>query len=406
MKKHFNFSNNLFIKSLRLLLIFTVFMGTNSSVVLGATTDLEISGWIPYWKVKEGVADARKHLEDLDQIHPFVFSVKEDGTLNDLGNIKKSPWTRLIREAKKEKVRVIPTVMWSNTENIHRILSNPNLRKNHVEAIASMVKKGKYDGVDIDYEGKKAETKDYYSMFLTELKKAIGSKMLVCTIEARTPAASLYTTIPTTLQYANDYAVIGSVCDRIQLMTYDQQRADLQLNAARMGSPYIPVGDVDWVRKVAELAITLLPKEKIVLGVATYGREWAVQVSPDWYRSYVQVGAINHTDAVKKAKDLKIDIMRNSAGEASFTYIQDPATQKLLKNIKIPKNTPKSDEAAAKALAYANQTGNTVFFNIVWWSDAKAIKQKIDLAEKLGLRGIAIFKIDGGEDPLIWDMIK
>ncbi len=38
----------------------------------------------------------------------------------------------------------------------------------------------------------------------------------------------------------------------------------------------------------------------------------------------------------------------------------------------------------------------------VWWSDAVAIKDKVDLAKRLGIRGVSIFKIDGGADPAMW----
>ncbi len=234
----------------------------------------------------------------------------------------------------------------------------------------------------------------------------MGSKRLACTIEARTPPESLYGIIPATLQYANDFEVIGKVCDQVRLMTYDQQRADIKLNNERAGQPYNPVADIKWVEKVATLAMQTIPKDKLMLGVATYGREWAVQVSPNWYQSYMSVGAINHDVAVDKAEDLDIDLVRNAAGELSFSYIPDKATQKLLKDIKIPKNTRKADEAAAKALAYANKTGNTVFFNLVWWSDAEAIEEKVQLANKLGLKGISIFKIDGGEDPNLWNVLE
>lgn len=365
----------------------------------------EVSGWIPYWKVKEGTKDAKYHLDVLTEINPFTLSVTIDGEVKDLGGMKKSAWTKLFKEARKKNVEIIPTVMSSDTATIHRVLSDPALRKDHIDNIVSFVKKGKYDGIDIDYEAKMVETKSYFSAFLTELKKALGSKTLACTIEARTPPEYLYSVVPATLQYANDFNVIGKVCDQVRLMTYDQQRADIKLNASKP-APYIPVGDIDWIEKVVKLTSQTIPKSKLMLGVATYGREWEVTISPTRYTGYVSQWSVTHDYAMDFADDIDIKPMRNSAGELSFTYIPETSPYKdILKKYKVPKNTPNALKAAVQAEMYAKATGNDALINVVWWSDAEAIESKLELADRMDLRGISIFKVDGTEDDAVWDLL-
>ncbi len=391
-----------YIRSFTLVLAIALLAGSVAPVASAA--EFEVSGWVPYWSGSRGTKDAQKHMGALNVIHPFAFTVQKDGKLKDLAGLSKSSWKRLITSAKKEEVLVVPTVMTSDTEGIHAILSDDSLRKKHVRYISDMVKKGKYDGVDIDYEGKRSSTREYYSRFLEELKDALGSKMLSCTIEARTPPDSLYRTVPEVIEYANDYEVINRYCDRVNIMAYDQQRADLKLNDKRKGEPYIPVADTEWVEKVLRYTIRIIDKDKIVLGIATYGAEWDLSVAPDWFKAYGKLWALNPSYAEDLLDDLDIKPYRNSAGELSFTYL--PKGVSIPKSYKAPRGTHEANEAASRALAYANATGKTTLVNVVWWSDAQAVEEKVELAKELGLLGVALFKIDGGEDQDIWDIFE
>lgn len=376
--------------------VFLAFAATCFPLSLYAATDLEISGWLPYWSAKGAIKDAKKHLDALSVIHPFGYTVKNSGELVDTGKFKKNrDWKDLFRRAKRADTLVIPTVTWSNTGAIFNVLSNPALRKDHIDAIVDEVADRNYDGIDIDYEGKSAATKDYFSTFLRELKDELGHKILSCSIEARTPPESLYVTVPDVIPYANDLDAIAKYCDRINIMTYDQQRADLNLNKERKGTPYAPIADADWVEKVLDLMLETLPAEKVSLGVATYGHEFEVVTEPDWYRAYSKTRALNIPAIEKLIKKYKVKSYRNSAGELGASYFPGKHAPQLSYD---------GDSVAEQTLAYANATGNTAVFYFLSWSDAEAIAEKVDLAEKYNLNGIALFKIDGQEDKNIWKL--
>jgi spore germination protein YaaH len=342
-------------------------------------------------------------------IFPFAFTMQSDGSIKDNAGLDHKDWKKFTKEAQSKGKKVVPTIMTSDAGTVHANLSFPDLRKKHIENIVEMVEEGGFDGVDIDYESKFSTTRDHFSDFLIELKDELGrDKILACTVEARTPPSSLYKTVPKDIedQYSNDYEVIAEVCDTIELMTYDQQRADLKLNEARAGAPYIPVADVDWVEKVVKESLKTLPADKIYLGLASYGRHWDVTVAPNWYKSYTSVGALNLPDMLDVAKEHKVKPVRNSAGEMGFSYIAKSAPKDLAKELKIPKGTISGDKVAAAALAYANKTGKEVVIRYASYSDAGAMKQKIDLAKDYGLRGVALFKIDGEEDQAVWKYLK
>ncbi len=370
-------------------------------------TSFEVAGWIPYWHDSEGIKDAKKNIKNIDMVFPFSFVVKEDGSLKDLADMESSEWKKFTKLAHGKKVSVVPTIMWSDAGSINANLSSPDLRKKHIAGIVSMVNNGGYDGVDIDYEGKFSSTKDFFSAFLTELKTALGNnKILACTIEARTPPESLYKTIPSPLLYSNDFKVIAKVCDRVEIMAYDQQRADLKLNAERVGQPYMPVADVAWVEKVLKLALVDIPADKILLGIPTYGHHYEVTVSPNWYKDYRKVGALNMPDMLDVAKEYRVKPVRNSAGEMSFSYIPKSSILKFPSDLEIPKNTPSGNKVAVQALAYANKTGETIKFNYASFTDVGAIEEKVALAKEYKLRGVALFKFDGEEDKKVWKVLR
>lgn len=367
---------------------------------------MEVGVWVPWFQAKQGAESATKNIKKIDTVYPFVYEVVSDGSLINKVSFSDRHWRNLFRAADRNKVPVIPTIAWFNGTEIHTVLSNQASRRRHIAEIVKVVNDNKFAGINIDYENKRSETKDHFSTFLQELDTALKSKTLTCAIEARTPPDSLHRVVPATIAYANDYEVINRHCDRVEIMTYDQQRADIKLNDIRRGVPYMPVADKDWVEKVIELAIQDIDKDKILLGVPTYGRAWDVTVAPEWYKDYTRVATLNQPRILELAKKYKSPVGRSAGGEAVISYFPDDSPFRGLDKNRVPRGTPKGFEAAAKALAAANSTGKEVSVRFITWSDAKAIEDKFDLIDQFGLKGTAIFKVDGEEDPGIWRLIK
>lgn len=400
-------------------------------------TSFSYSAWVPYWARWGGVdellasstngimnynsnftataansgfysaTNTKMNLDKLNIISPFTFEVDSTGAFLDKGKMNEDAFASLINIAKAKKIKIYPTVLWADADAMDKVLKDKELWDAILSDVLYHINKYGLDGIDIDFEGKKAETKDNFSSLLKLLSTSLHKKNkgLICTIEPRTPLEDNYQKLTTktkqNIERSNDYAVIAKYCDQVRVMAYDQMGADMKMNNKNKDKMYRPVADINWVETVIKNTIKEgIPASKIVLGVATYGYKFEVSSlalatttntnTPDKYGSillnnisqykYSRIGSMNYFYADELAKSMNIIPTRNGGGELEFSY--------------------------QSANDVANTTPGMMKTYYVEYSDSIAITQKIALAKKYKLAGIAIFKIDGNNDHNIWNIIQ
>lgn len=333
---------------------------------------LEFSAWVPYWKKTAASAEAKANLGQLNTILPFSYEVKTDGTIWDPMKINQEPWASLLSEARAKKIKIIPSILWTNNTAISKTLSTQKSRLAHIKQISDLVKANNFDGIDIDYENKSATVFHTFAAFIRDLSRELhkNKKTLSCTLEPRLPPTSRFVKVPEEIQYANDYATLNKYCDEVRLMAYDQMTADLLLNKRKKSlGLYAPVADIDFVKKVVAYAHQQISYNKIIVGVVNYGYAWQV-IDKGTYYDYKKLSALSYKTFMDLANSTGSTPVRNSAGELSFSYTKEGQNR----------------------------------YAVI--SDSVAIASKIKLARNLGVKGVTLFKVDGESDANLWGVLK
>ncbi len=132
---------------------------------------------------------------------------------------------------------------------------NGKCRKGIIDAIVAA--SANYDGIQIDFENVGGRDRSNFMLFLKDIKKALPEgKIFSIALPARTKLLS---------DEIYDYAKISEIVDRILIMAYDEHWSG--------GSPG-PVASMDWCKRVINYARTVIPKEKLIMGLPFYGRSW------------------------------------------------------------------------------------------------------------------------------------
>jgi spore germination protein len=258
-------------------------------------------------------------------------------------------------QASSRNIAIIPSI--SNFRNgqwdgalIHQIISTPQMRATHITAIIDLVTSHRWAGIDIDYESLQAADRDAYSAFIRDLATALHQrgKRLSVTVHAKISEPGDWSGAR-----AQNWRALGQSADEVRVMAYDYSTEE---------SPPGPIAPRNWVQSVLQLAVSEIPREKIMLGVATYGYDWA---------------------GGQKGQDLRWADAKALASDHNIPVKWDPASE-------------------SPWFSYTDDRGLP---HTVWYENARSMQDKLDLARQYHVAGVFIWVL-GGEDPAIWEPLR
>jgi len=193
--------------------------------------------------------------EPFSDIGYFSLWIKADGSLSE-----KTPRPRIDLRNRFPRVHIVISELTGSALTKDILEKDSEKRTNLIDSIVSATED--FDGVQIDFEHVSAAQKDDFISFLSDLKKMLSKeKILSVALPAKRSSSP---------DDAYDYSLISNIADRIIIMAYDEH-----WSRSRPG----PVASYEWCSKVAEYSASIIPKEKLIMGLPLYGREWSKRSS-------------------------------------------------------------------------------------------------------------------------------
>lgn len=203
------------------------------------------------------------------------------------------------------------------------------------QIVLVMRKKG-YLGLDIDFEYVNPEDTGDFQNFLRRAVERMHAEGYFVNIDLAPKTAANQAGL---LYEAHDYEAIGAIADTVLLMTYEW---------GYTYGPPMAVAPLDKVRRVVEYGASVIPTEKIMMGLPNYGYDWILPFE----RGITRATAIGNQYAVEIAERQNVPI----------TFDQ-------------PAQSP--------TFSYSRQGRN----HVVWFEDARSMEGKFNLIEEFSLRG-------------------
>ncbi len=284
----------------------------------------------------------KKTFPYLTYLSIFSYQINRDATLNDIND---EPLIKAARENNTAPMMVITNLSQEggfSSDLASTILNSENLQNKLLDNVVNILQQKNYFGLDIDFEYIYPRDREKYNSFLRKTVNRLRPLGYIITTALAPKTSADQKGL---LYEAHDYTVHGRLVDHVILMTYEW--------GYTFGPP-LAVAPINQVRNVLDYAVTVIPPEKILMGMPNYGYDWTLP-----YQKGTAAKTISNTGAV--------DLARERGAFIKF-----------------------DDESQAPFFNYYDDNGKE---HVVWFEDARSIQAKLNLVEEYGLEGVSYWTI-------------
>ncbi len=240
-----------------------------------------------------------------------------------------------------------------NPDLARSILSDAAKRLGVIDAIDRALELRGYHGVNIDFEHMLPTDRPLYNDFIAELHRALHPKGKSVSIAL---GPKTHDEPDAAWMGAFDYKALGGAVDFIMLMTYEW---------GWVGGPPMAVAPLDQVRAVLDYAVSVIPPEKLLMGIPTYGYDWTLPHDPN----------------------------------------SPPATglsPRQAQNLAVTNGVAVHFHPLSASPTFRYRSGSQD--HEVWYEDAKSLLAKLHLVYQMKLRGVS-FWVLGQTFPQLWALL-
>lgn len=314
--------------------------------------------------IRRGDGDGRKQpVISVGYAYPFIRSEILEETLTYLTDVYVFAY-RFDREARLigpdtpddrmlEEVRALNgspvLVLASLDENggfdrelLSWFLNDQEAQEEIIRQVEAVVLEKGFQGVDVDFEYAKEDDSQAFADFVWNIREVINGLGYPVSV---TLAPKTRDDQPGALYEGTDYRLLGEAADQALLMTYEWGYS--------RGQP-MAVAPVNLVRRVADYAVSRIPREKLLLGIPNYGYDWPLP----FRQGETEAKSIGNVEAVRLAAEKGAEIFYDELSQAPYFHYREDGTD-----------------------------------HVVWFEDPRSIRAKLQLVEDYGLAGAGYWQI-------------